>query len=146
MLRDINGRLVQYDFRLPAGDDTLNDIDFDGTDDVQGTVTLWVRRPLVGGADYVDDDRIILTAEGTAPGGQGIGAGRNVAMRRLYRHFPNLPTHSLSKLLDDSRHFTSIRCGGGRIGARRDVRVIVDPWATAGAARAPEQKRLFQQK
>ena len=83
MLRDINGRLVQYDFRLPAGDDTLNDIDFDGTDDVQGTVTLWVRRPLVGGADYVDDDRIILTAEGTAPGGQGIGAWRNVAMRRL---------------------------------------------------------------
>ncbi len=83
VLRDINGRLVQYDFRLPVGNDTLNDIDFDGADDVQGTVTLWVRRPLVGGADYVDDDRIILTAEGTAPGGQGIGAGRNVAMRRL---------------------------------------------------------------
>ena len=61
----------------------MNDIDFDGTSDVQGTVTLWVRRPLVGGADYAQDDRIILTAEGTAPNGQGIGSGRNVAMRRL---------------------------------------------------------------
>ena len=83
VLRDINGRLVQYDFRQPLGNDTLNDIDFDGTSDVQGTVTLWVRRPLVGGADYAQDDRIILTAEGTAPNGQGIGSGRNVAMRRL---------------------------------------------------------------
>ena len=76
VLRDINGRLVQYDFRQPLGNDTLNDIDFDGTSDVQGTVTLWVRRPLVGGADYAQDDRIILTAEGTAPNGQGIGSGR----------------------------------------------------------------------
>ena len=83
VLADMNGRPVQYDFRLPTGNDTLNDIDFDGNSDVRGTVTLWVRRPLDGGVDYTGDDRIILTAEGTAPGNQGAGAGRNVAVRRL---------------------------------------------------------------
>ena len=31
---DLNGRLVQYDFRQPTGTDTLGDIDFDGNDDV----------------------------------------------------------------------------------------------------------------
>ena len=55
-------------------------------------MTLWVRRPIVGTRDYgaIDatnpaglNDRVILTAEGTAPGAMGAGAGRPVSLRRL---------------------------------------------------------------
>ena len=117
VLRDMNGRLVQYDFRQPAGNDTLNDIDFDGTNDLQGAVTLWVRRPIVGGADYLEDDRVILTAEGTAPSGQGVGTARNVAMRRL------------------EQTLLFVEAGGGRGGDRySDVTKNSDTTSTAADA------------
>jgi hypothetical protein len=55
--------------------------------DIQGTVTLWIRRPLAGASDlgYSDNrnDVAILTAEGTAPNYQGVGVGRAASMRRL---------------------------------------------------------------
>jgi hypothetical protein len=82
---------VQYDFRLPNGV-VPGDVDGDGTPDLEGTVTLWVRRPMVGTRDYgaIDGtnpfglhDRVILTAEGTAPGAMGAGAARPVSLRRL---------------------------------------------------------------
>lgn len=82
---------AQYDFRLPGGA-VAGDLDGDGNADLEGTVTLWVRRPVVGTRDYgVADainpiglhDRVILTAEGTAPGAMGAGAGRPVSLRRL---------------------------------------------------------------
>ena len=80
---------VMYDFRAPAG--TPGDLDGDGTRDLEGTFTLWVRRPLQGNADYgavgtssADlHDRVILTAEGTAPNAQGAGTGRATSLRRL---------------------------------------------------------------
>jgi len=68
------------------------DIDGDGTIDVEGTVTLWVRRPLAGDQDYGYDgliaegvlhDRVILTAEGTAPNWLGAQGGRPGSLRRL---------------------------------------------------------------
>jgi hypothetical protein len=86
-----DGTPVQYDFRLPGGA-VAGDIDGDGNADLEGTVTLWVRRPIVGTRDYgVQDavnpdglhDRVILTAEGTAPGAMGAGAARPVSLRRL---------------------------------------------------------------
>jgi hypothetical protein len=86
-----DGTPAQYDFRLPGGA-VAGDIDGDGTADLEGTVTLWVRRPVVGTRDYgVSDsvnpdglhDRVVLTAEGTAPGAMGAGAGRPVSLRRL---------------------------------------------------------------
>ena len=86
-----DGTAAQYDFRLPGGA-VAGDVDGDGTADLEGTVTLWARRPVVGTRDYGSTaggtlkalhDRVILTAEGTAPGAMGAGAGRPVSLRRL---------------------------------------------------------------
>ncbi len=83
---------VQYDFRSP-GASVAGDLDGDGIADIEGTATVWVRRPLVGSKDYGAPDpdtaptgrhdRAILTAEGTAPGAMGAGTGRSVSLRRL---------------------------------------------------------------
>jgi hypothetical protein len=83
IVQDLNNRAVQYDFRSPVSGDTRGDIDDDGTNDVQGTVTLWIRRPVEGNIDRVENDRAILTAEGTAPNYEAIGTGRGVSVRRL---------------------------------------------------------------
>jgi len=87
VLRRQDGTQAMWDFRQPAG--TPGDLDNDGAADIEGTYTLWVRRPMVGDRDYGDpaagteNDRLILTAEGTAPGAQGAGAGRPTSLRRL---------------------------------------------------------------
>ncbi|GMR23436.1 MAG: hypothetical protein BMS9Abin37_1865 [Acidobacteriota bacterium] len=90
VLRRDDGTLAQFDFRSPTG--VPGDLDGDGTSDLEGTTTLWVRRPVVGIQDYGAPsadlpsgrhDRAILTAEGTAPGAMGAGAGRPVSVRRL---------------------------------------------------------------
>jgi len=80
-------RRLEFDFRNPRAGDVRGDLDGDRQTDVQGTVTIWVRRDVVlGPAGAWQDDanasRVILTAEGTAPNYEGF-AGRNVAMRRL---------------------------------------------------------------
>ena len=84
------------DFRVPAG--VPGDLDNDGVEDIQGAFTLWVRRPLVGTRDYGslpnEDDRVILTAEGTAPNGLGAGTGRPVSLRRLEMSL-RLPTQGV---------------------------------------------------
>jgi len=86
-----DGTLAQYDFRQP-GASVSGDLDGDGSADLEGSITIWARRPIVGGQDYgaptpLDPlgrhDRVILTAEGTAPGAMGAGAGRPVSLRRL---------------------------------------------------------------
>jgi hypothetical protein len=87
VLRRQDGTLAQWDFRLPVG--TAGDLDNDGNQDIEGTYTLWVRRPVIGTRDYgaagfnEDDGRVILTAEGTAPNAQGAGAGKPTSLRRL---------------------------------------------------------------
>ncbi len=86
-----DGTLAQWDFRAP-GAAVAGDLDGDGAADLEGTFTLWVRRPIVGIQDYGAPDpgnpnglhdRVILTAEGTAPSGMGAGAGKSVSLRRL---------------------------------------------------------------
>jgi hypothetical protein len=76
---------AMWDFRAPAG--AVGDLDGDGVTDIEGTFTLWVRRPTVGSRDYgslpKEEDRVILTAEGTAPNAMGAGAGKPVSLRRL---------------------------------------------------------------
>jgi len=82
-----DGTDAMWDFRMPLG--TPGDLDNDGAADIEGTYTIWVRRPMVGDRDYgnpvtnTENDRVILTAEGTAPGREGAGAGRPTSVRRL---------------------------------------------------------------
>ena len=61
----------------------MNNDNVRATADINGSFTLWVRRPLVGIADYAGNDRVILTAEGTSPTGGAAGIGRPVSVRRL---------------------------------------------------------------
>jgi hypothetical protein len=87
VLRRQDGTLAQWDFRAPAG--AAGDLDNDGNADIEGTYTLWVRRPTIGTRDFgapgfnEDDGRVVLTAEGTAPNAQGAGAGKPTSLRRL---------------------------------------------------------------
>ncbi len=83
VVQDVSNRPIQYDFRAPVSGDTRGDIDDDGTNDFQGTGTLWIRRPIEGNIDRVQNDRAILTAEGTAPNYEALGTGRGVSVRRL---------------------------------------------------------------
>ena len=88
VLRDLANQRLQYDFRAPVAQDARGDIDNDGTEDVQGTITIWIRRPINGNEDYGftggESDRAILTAEGTAPNYEfAEGTGRPGSLRRL---------------------------------------------------------------
>jgi hypothetical protein len=88
VLRDFANQPVQYDFRQPIGGDARGDIDNDGAVDVEGTVTLWIRRPIAVTEDYGFtngvSDIAILTAEGTAPNyDYAEGTGRPGSLRRL---------------------------------------------------------------
>lgn len=92
VLRRADGTLAQNDFRQPPA--MPGDLDGDGARDIDGTFTLWVRRPIVGTADYDQSDRVILTAEGTAPNSMGAGAGKYVSLRRLEMSI-RLPTSGI---------------------------------------------------
>jgi len=86
VLRRPDTTSAMWDFRAPGA--VVGDLDNDGVTDIEGTFTLWVRRPTVGTRDYgppneKNDDRVILTAEGTAPNAMGAGAGKPVSLRRL---------------------------------------------------------------
>jgi hypothetical protein len=88
VLRDLANQPLQYDFRAPVAQDARGDIDNDGTTDVEGTITIWIRRPISGTEDYGfsggQSDQAILTAEGTAPNSEfGEGTGRPGSLRRL---------------------------------------------------------------
>ncbi len=115
VLRRQDGTQAMWDFRAPGG--TPGDLDNDGTADIEGTYTLWVRRPVVGSRDYGslpnEDDKVILTAEGTAPGSLGAGAGKPTSMRRLEMSL-RLPTSGVegSKYDDSSNPHDDSTPGG----------------------------------
>ena len=46
-----DGTLAQYDFRQ-AGASVSGDLDGDGSADLEGSITIWARRPVVGDRDY----------------------------------------------------------------------------------------------
>src|SRR3990172_10289977 len=85
VLQHPDGTPAMSDFRAPGP--VVGDLDNDGAMDIEGTYTLWVRRPTVGSRDYgslpKEEDRVILIAEGTAPNAMGAGAGKPVSLRRL---------------------------------------------------------------
>jgi len=85
VLQHPDGTPAMWDFRAPGP--VVGDLDNDTVTDIEGTYTLWVRRPTVGSRDYgslpKEEDRVILTAEGTAPNAMGAGAGKPVSLRRL---------------------------------------------------------------
>jgi hypothetical protein len=104
VLRRQDGTLAMWDFRAPAG--VPGDLDNDAVTDIDGTYTLWIRRPVVGTRDYGslpnENDRVILTAEGTAPGSLGAGAGKPTSLRRLEMSL-RLPTGGIEgSKYDDS--------------------------------------------
>ncbi len=81
-------RTEWYKIRTPRGKEGwVNVAQLRNTLDLDGGFTLWVRRPVVGRRDYGsepdENDRVILTAEGTAPTGMGAGTGRSASLRRL---------------------------------------------------------------
>jgi len=78
-----DGSRVQFDFRQPDAGGNPGDIDGDRIPDVQGTVTVWLRRPVLGGVDERRDDRAVLTSEGTAPNFESAATGRPGALKRL---------------------------------------------------------------
>lgn len=65
VLRNPAGRALLFDARAPAGG-WAPDLDGDGRTEIPGT-TVWIRRPVVGGADAAGHDRAILTAEARHP-------------------------------------------------------------------------------
>lgn len=83
VLRRPNGSLIQFDFRQPDTAQAPGDVDGDRTPDIQGAVTVWLRRPVIGGIDDARNDRAVITAEGTAPNYESAATGRPGAIRRL---------------------------------------------------------------
>jgi hypothetical protein len=98
VLTRLDGTQAMWDFRMPAAG-IAGDLDNDGVADIDGTYTIWVRRPLVGTRDYGslpnENDRVILTAEGTAPGTHAAGAGKPASLRRLEMSI-RLPTAGIA--------------------------------------------------
>ncbi len=123
VLRRQDGTQAMWDFRLPVG--TVGDLDNDGAADIEGTYTLWVRRPIIGTRDYGslpnENDRVILTAEGTAPGALGAGAGKPTSMRRLEMSL-RLPTSGVEgSKYDDSTNPHDDSAPGATYGGQTTV-------------------------
>jgi len=85
VLRDQSARLLQFDFRRPGQQNDLGggDLNGDGSADLPGTITLWVRRPIRDGVDVGQNNQAVLTSEGTAPNYESPQTGRAGALHRL---------------------------------------------------------------
>jgi len=84
-------KALQFDYRQPGTGLAGGEL-FRNQQDLQGTATIWVRRPVVGPPigdpdprprDDLQNHRVIITAEGTAPNFESQDTGRPGAKRRL---------------------------------------------------------------
>lgn len=103
---------------------------------VAGTFTVWVRRPVVPQTngwlmDYPQDDRLVVTAEGTAPSyGAGLSNGTTFALQN--RAVRVLETE-LSKIDPNDCENLSGQAGNGPTGSGFDPCSQVDPKGVPGA-------------
>lgn len=102
---------------------------------LNGTITLWIRRPIDTAADgtrseSVDDNRVILTAEGTAPFSQGGATGTYQMINRAVRYIEV----ELTRQDPNDCENRSAQAGSGPSGSGYDQCDVVSPGGVAGGA------------
>lgn len=103
---------------------------------LNGTVTLWIRRPIDTDTttgvrtEYAGDDRLILTAEGTAPFSQGGATGSYQMINRAVRYLEV----ELRRADPTDCENRSAQAGGSPSGSGYDQCDAVSPAGVAGGA------------
>jgi len=127
-----NLELLECDSTLSSGygvvlDDPIQPFPFQNSSNflgetLNGTFTLWVRRPVLvdGSGDYYDDpadNALTLTAEGTAPYGQALAANQIAMSKRAVRYLEVVLTRDEPGGCQDDR---GSQAGSGPTGANFD--------------------------
>jgi Tfp pilus assembly protein PilX len=102
---------------------------------LDGSFTIWVRRPVSPNndgilADYANDDRLVVTAEGTAPY-RGTAAGGNVAIQRRAVRVLEIDVSKINP--GDCESDLGGQAGNSALGANYDPCAVVNAAGIPGA-------------